>query len=116
MSIGCPIVTQLFDPIARLILYLPKLALHGAEVFELLSFSCGICDSSSSRSVSGCVEALFYIALNLQPSQIALLRGCPGVDVSLSVDHNAVVLLRFAANPCFHALSRVLIRFSQVRR
>jgi hypothetical protein len=98
VSIGGPIVTELFDLIFRLILYLPKLALHGGEVFELLSFSCGLDNSSSSSSASGCVEALFYIALNLQPSQIPLLRGCPVVDVSLSVDHNAVALLRSAAS------------------
>jgi hypothetical protein len=68
--------------------------LHRAEAFDLLCFSCGIDGRSSSHSVSGCVEALFYIALSLQLSHVPLLPECVGVDAALSVEHNAVVLLR----------------------
>jgi hypothetical protein len=78
----------------RLILYLPKLALHGAEVFDLLCFSCGLDSKSSGERVSGCVDALFYIALNLQASNLPRLQDVPGIDVSLSVEHNSVVLMR----------------------
>ncbi len=92
----CTSWTLCCDHIFRLILYLPKLALHRAEAFELLCFSCGVDGRSSSHSVSGCVEALFYMALSLQLSHVPLLPVCVGVDAALSVEHNAVVLLRSA--------------------
>jgi hypothetical protein len=86
--------------VRRLILYSNKLALHGAEVFELLCFSCGMNGSNNKSSgggsppVDGCVEALFYIALNLQAVHLPHLALCPGVDTSLSTEHNAIVLLK----------------------
>jgi len=89
------------DSTPRLILYLPKLALYEAEVFELLCFSCGLdgssSSSSSSSSVSGSIEALFYIALTLRTSHLSHLSPLPAVNTLLSVDHNAVALLRWVA-------------------
>jgi len=86
------------DSTPRLILYLPKLALYEAEVFELLCFSCGLDgSSSSSSSVSGSIEALFYIALTLRTSHLSHLSPLPAVNTLLSVDHNAVALLRWVA-------------------
>ena len=82
-------------------MYLPKLALYEAEVFELLCFSCGLdgssSSSSSSSSVSGSIEALFYIALTLRTSHLSHLSPLPAVNTLLSVDHNAVALLRWVA-------------------
>jgi hypothetical protein len=91
-----------------LITYSNRLALHGSEAFELLCFSCGIGGGSSSSNnnnsnnnsggssspVDGCVEALFYVALGLQAAQLPHLAGCPGVELSLSAAHNAIVLLK----------------------
>ena len=95
----------MIDSTPRLILYLPKLALYEAEVFELLCFSCGLDGSSSSSSsissssssVSGSIEALFYIALTLRTSHLSHLSPLPAVNTLLSVDHNAVALLRWVA-------------------
>ena len=90
----------MIDSTPRLILYLPKLALYEAEVFELLCFSCGLdgsSSSSSSSSVSGSIEALFYIALTLRTSHLSHLSPLPAVNTLLSVDHNAVALLRWVA-------------------
>ena len=78
----------------RLIMYCPKLALRGDEAFELLCFSCGLECGGTSTAIVGCVDALFYIALTLQAAQVPQLSACPGVDAALSVDHNAIVLLR----------------------
>lgn len=86
--------SHLRDTLFRLILYLPKLTLHGAEVFDLLCFSCGLDSRGSGQHVSGCVDALFYIALDLQASHLQRLHDFPGIDASLSVQHNAVVLMR----------------------
>lgn len=83
-------------PFFRLITYLPKLALRGAEAFELLCFSCGLDGRDSSAGISGCVDALFYIAVALQAAHLPRLSACPGVDAALSVESNAVVLLRWA--------------------
>jgi hypothetical protein len=80
----------------RLITYLPKLALRGAEAFELLCFSCGLDGGDTSASISGCVDALFYIAIALQAAHLPQLSACPGVDAALSVESNAVVLLWWA--------------------
>ena len=92
----------MIDSTPRLILYLPKLALYEAEVFELLCFSCGLDGSSgggssSSSSVSGSIEALFYIALTLRTSHLSHLSPLPAVNMLLSVDHNSVALLRWVA-------------------
>ena len=83
-------------PFFRLITYLPKLALRGAEAFELLCFSCGLDGGDSSTGVSGCVDALFYIAIALQAAHVPQLSACPGVDAALSVESNAIVMLRWA--------------------
>ena len=86
-------------------------------MFELCCFSCGLDGSSrsissssngggvsssssssngggSSSAVDGCIEALFYMALQLQPAHLPQLAACPGVTATLSVQHNAIVLLR----------------------
>ena len=37
---------------------------------------------------------MFYMALQLQPAHLPQLAACPGVTATLSVQHNAIVLLR----------------------